>query len=69
MGGQWMGNCEKDENGNIIPPMVGENKMKGMNGSVKGSQGETFSESTEALPDVVPTELVKLKDGEKLDLV
>ncbi len=68
MGGQWMGNCEKDESGNIIPPTAGENQMKGMNGSMKGAQGETFSESTEALPDIVPTELVKLKDGDTFEM-
>jgi len=58
MGGQWMGDCTFDENGN---PILDTNE--GLSVS-----GEKFSEEVDGLEDVLPTEVITLKDGDVYEM-
>ncbi len=58
-------NCSNHEKGGGC--MMG--KMKGMKmGEMNGKSREIFSTDTAGLPDVVPTQLVKLKDGDTFEM-
>ena len=54
MGGMWMGNCEKDDSGNIIPPTV--------------EVGNTFSTEIAGLPRTEPSLEVVLKNGDVYEM-
>jgi len=76
MGGMWMGKSEKDENGNIIPPKNEMNmEMNMKNGEhekmnmMNGDKGEKFSHNTMGLPEIEPTKVVKLKDGDSFEMI
>ncbi len=46
----------------------GMSEMNGMMNMGDNTSNEKFAESTEGLPDVIPTKLVKLKDGDTFEL-
>jgi len=58
MMGEWMGDCEFDENGE---PIVDKNKLH-------QKTGEIFNEDTAGLPNLVPTETVVLNDGDTYEM-
>ena len=59
MGGEWMGDCTFDENGEPIL----DTHMAPVE-----RDGETFSARTRGLPNVQPTEVVTLKDGDTYEM-
>ncbi len=66
MAGRWMGDCEKDSQGNIIVPP--QKEMRSVMKMNKNNTKETFSEDVSGLPTIVPTRLVKLKDGDTFEM-
>ncbi len=59
MGDSYMGNCQFDENGNVIIPENTGEKSPGMMDS-----GENFSQDTKDLPEAKTSEIVELKNGD-----
>lgn len=66
MGNMWMGKCEKDAQGNVIPP------NKSIGDSHSDNLDETFSHHADEVsefPTIEPTKLVQLKDGDRFEMV
>lgn len=67
MGGTWMGTCVYDEEGNVVLDENG-NPLNANTNTPEQFSGKTFSQDVEDLPEVKPTEVVILKDGETYEL-
>jgi len=67
MGGQWMGTCLFDENGEVVLDENG-NPLNTTEMMPQEFTGQTFSTDVIGLPDVKPTEIVELQDGDTYEL-
>lgn len=67
MGGVWMGTCVYDEEGNIVLDENG-NPLNTSENTFEEFTGETFSNDVEGLPEVKPTEIILLNDGDTYNL-
>ncbi len=67
MGGVWMGTCLYDENGDVVFDDSG-NPLNVSGNTLEEFTGETFSNDVTGLPEVKPTEVVFLNDGDTYNL-
>ncbi len=58
MGDQWMGDCEFDEEGNLIVK----------DAQVEIDLGDSFSQDIKGLPEAKPSEIILLKDGDTYEM-